>query len=56
MTELDRKAVEAGAHPDCDCDDCLAIYEGLLGGQYGTNPETGEPVLAWTDSQGSPQG
>lgn len=27
MTEIDRKAIAAGAFPDCDCDDCLVIYE-----------------------------
>jgi hypothetical protein len=31
-TEIDRKAIEAGAEPDCDCDACLAIYERIIEG------------------------
>ena len=30
MNNTDRKAIAAGAHPECDCDDCLAIYETVV--------------------------
>lgn len=30
MTDLDREAIARGAEPECDCDDCLAIYEILI--------------------------
>jgi hypothetical protein len=31
--EIDRKAIEAGAQPECDCDECLSIYEKILAEQ-----------------------
>ena len=30
MNNTDRKAIAAGAHPECDCDDCLATYETVV--------------------------